>query len=276
MANNNSVNLENNVMSEIKSGRVKIRSKYIFIAEKLGLGSAFALSVLLAVLFFNLALFYLKSSDNMKYLSFGSRGLFAFLESFPYVLIIGLIILVFIAAIIFKKSGVLYDKPFGTLAVGLVCLIMVLGVVLTFTDLAERMERRAFGPHPDGKFFRPLFTNGFNQREGGIAGRVVEIGEDFIRVQTPHDTFKIDLSGLERPVPKDVAVGSFVLAVGERKAEVFEAKDIHVVNEGEIPMIGRGVHRLHGNFRPPMPPMPEGVLPTVLVPTGTCGADCMQ
>ena len=52
--------LENSIMGKIKTGQVKIRSKYVFIAEKLGLGTAFALSVLLSILLFNLILFYLK------------------------------------------------------------------------------------------------------------------------------------------------------------------------------------------------------------------------
>ena len=73
------INIEDKVMSEINSGRVKLRSKYIFLAEKLGIGSAFALSALLGVLFFTLVLYYLRASDNLRYLSFGSRGLFAFL-----------------------------------------------------------------------------------------------------------------------------------------------------------------------------------------------------
>ena len=45
------INLEDKVMSEIKSGRVKLRSKYIFLAEKLGVGSVLVFTILLAVLF---------------------------------------------------------------------------------------------------------------------------------------------------------------------------------------------------------------------------------
>ena len=91
--------IEEKVMAEIKSGKVKLRSRYVFLAEKLGIGSAFIFSVFLAVLFFTLVLFYLQASDNLGYLSFGSRGMFAFLETFPYLLVATLIICVFIAEI---------------------------------------------------------------------------------------------------------------------------------------------------------------------------------
>jgi len=59
--------LEKNVMDKIKTGRVKLRSRYVFLAEKLGLGSALALSFMLAALFFSLFLSYLKASDNLVF-----------------------------------------------------------------------------------------------------------------------------------------------------------------------------------------------------------------
>jgi hypothetical protein len=42
----NDEKLENSIMGKIKSGQVKLKSKYVFLAEKLGLGTAFTLSVL--------------------------------------------------------------------------------------------------------------------------------------------------------------------------------------------------------------------------------------
>ncbi|MDD2758368.1 MAG: hypothetical protein PHD72_03285 [Patescibacteria group bacterium] len=250
-------NVEEKVMLQIKTGRVKLRSKYIFLAEKLGLGSALALSVMLAVLFFNLALFYLKASDNIGYLSFGSLGVFAFLESFPYALVAGLIILVFAAALIVKRGGYLYKKPFGRIAIGLVCFILIIGVILTFTDIAERIERRAFGPHPDGMFFRPFLGHGLDERTGGTAGRIIELGENYINIQSPRDITVVDLSHLEFPLQAPLSAGQFVIVVGERRDKIFMAKSLRIVGEGEMPMIRRGVHRRFGEFMPRTPPLPN-------------------
>ncbi|MCX6782007.1 MAG: hypothetical protein NTW66_02745 [Candidatus Magasanikbacteria bacterium] len=258
MIENNKNNLEEKVMSQIKTGRVKLRSKYIFLAEKLGLGSAVALSVLLAVLFFNLVLFYLKASDNIGYLSFGSRGLYAFLESFPFALAAGLVILVLVAAFIIKRSGFLYNKPFGRIAVGLVIFIMALGIILTYTSLAEQLERHAYGPNPSGMFFRPLFNHGLDERGRGTTGRVVELNDNIISIQTPHGIEKIDISKLKTLPEQELKVGSFVMAIGEKKGDIFEPENIRVVNEDEMPMIRRGVHRRFGSFEPPMP-LPPGI-----------------
>jgi hypothetical protein len=105
--------LENSIMGKIKSGQVKLKSKYIFWAEKLGLGTAFALTVILSILFFNLILFYLKETDNLKYLSFGKFGIFAFLESFPYLLVVVFIVLIVLAGCFIQEAVRIFSHRNG-------------------------------------------------------------------------------------------------------------------------------------------------------------------
>jgi len=267
MNQTNKSNVEDKVMSQIKSGRVKLRSKYIFLAEKLGLGSAFALTVLLAVLFFNLVLFYLRASDNLNYLSFGSRGLYAFLETFPYALTAVFVILVIVAAVFVKKSNFLYNRPFGGIAIGLVCFIVLTGGVLTFTSLGERIERHAFGPNPTGALFRPFFDPGMNERRNSVAGRIIEAKDNFISIQTPRGTVKVDLSKLESFPDKELKVGVFITAIGKKKGDVFEAKRVHVLKPEDIPMIGRGVDRRFG-------PVGSSTRPSIGELPPPCGVDC--
>jgi len=255
METKNKINIEDKVMSEIKSGRIKLRSKYIFLAEKLGIGSAFALSVLLGILFFTLVLFYLRASDNLRYLSFGSRGFFAFLQSFPYALVLAFIVAIFIAALIIKKSGVLYQRPFGRIAMIMVGCVLVIGTTLAFTDIAERIERRAFdAKRPDGKFFRPLFGAGFSSHGSGLAGRIVGIDGKYIEVQTPSEVVKIDLSKLHEMPEGEIKENSFIVAVGERKNGIFEPESIRILSGDDMPMIQRGVNRRFGE--PPFAGIP--------------------
>ncbi|KKU25722.1 MAG: hypothetical protein UX39_C0021G0004 [Candidatus Magasanikbacteria bacterium GW2011_GWA2_46_17] len=246
MSNNE---LEKKVMSEITSGRIKLRSKYIFFAEKLGLGSAFVLSVLLAVLFFNLALFYLKASDNLSYLSFGSRGVLAFLGSFPYLLIVSMVVFIFLAGLLLKRSDVSYKKPFGYLALGLVGFIMLSGSVMAFSGIPERIERESYSQRPSGRIFRPFMRHGLGERRRGVAGRVVETGDGYINIQTPRSVVKVVLSALQNQPSEMPATGKFVTAIGEKKGDVFMALNIRVMNERDLPMIRRGVHRRFGEVR---------------------------
>jgi hypothetical protein len=232
----NEKKLENTIMGKIKSGQVKLKSRYIFLAEKLGLGTAFALSALLAVLFFNLILFYLKETDNLKYLSFGKFGIFAFLESFPYLLVVAFIVLIVLSGYLITKSDVSYKKPFGQLAVGLVVCIMVLGMVLTYTGLARNIEGQArTGNEPVNMFFKPLT----DVRSRGIAGTVFEVGEDYLILQTPNGLQNVDLKDA-KDTP-EIEKGEFVIAVGNRKGLDFVAERIKIANKEDMPAVGRGI-----------------------------------
>lgn len=252
MNNKQNLKLEEAVMAEIKSGRVKLRSRYIFLAEKLGIGSAVTFTVLLAVLFFNLLLFYLKFSDNLRYLSFGSFGLFAFLESFPFGLIVIFILLLFVTGLIIKKSGLLYQKSFGLLAVLLTLGIMCLGVVLTFTSLAEMIERASYRNHPGAMIFKPFFKPTFGNRHNGVAGRVIEIGDNYLIIQTPDFEEKLDIQAIE-DMPADLDLGAFITAIGERRDDIFKVFKIRTIDPEEMPMIMRGINHQFGE-RTGLPP----------------------
>ncbi len=238
--------IESLVMDNIKSGKVKLRSKYIFLAEKLGLGSAVILSLLLCILFFNLALFYLKASDNLGYLSFGSRGFFAFLESFPYLLVVSLIIFIFIAGFLFKKTEIAYQKPFGYLAIGLVVFILLSGAALAFTNIAEQIEQQTFEARSFGFFFQPFLRQGMEDHQRGIVGRVIQIGDGYVVIQTPRATEKVDLSDVGNFDKSILVEGNFIMAIGQRDDDAFRAINLRAIDPSEMPMIRRGIHRRFG------------------------------
>lgn len=236
---NNQQQLEEKILAEIKSGQLKLRSKYVFLAEKLGLSSAFALSALLASLVFSLSLFYLKASDNLVYLSFGSRGLFAFLESFPYLLVAGLVIFVFLAGFILKKSGVAYQNHFAFLALGLLIVVCLLGVALSLTDINRRIQKRVMDRPMMMGVFRPMGDEGFR----GLAGRVLEVGDDSMAIQTPCRKINLLPEGIPDFTVMKIQPGNFIIAVGERHGNQFAAERIRIVNEREIPFMMEKVER---------------------------------
>ena len=241
--------IESAVMDKINGGKVHLRSKYIFLAEKLGLGSAFVLTVLLAVLFFNLALFYLRASDNLAYLSFGSQGFLAFLESFPYLLIVALVLLVFVAGWLIKKSGISYKKPFVYLAAGLIGVVVVGGIVLAYTNIAENIEQQTFESPSSNFFFKPFLMYALEAHQRGIVGRVVESGEGYISIQTPKALEKIILT-TDTELPKEpLTDGVFVMAVGTRDDGNFTASKLRIINEQDMQMIRRGIHRRFGQLQ---------------------------
>lgn len=238
MKEENSQKIENEVMNKIHSGKIQLRSKYVFWAEKMGLGTAFTLSVVLAALLFNLILFYIKETDNFKYLSFGGEGLSAFLESFPYLIVIIFIIFIVLASYLISKSDSLYKKSFNQLVTYLIVFIMVFGGILTYTNIAERIERETL--KESGRFFRPLMAPPEN-RDKGIAGIIYETSDNYLILKTPQGLVSVDVKELKDFNVADYDKGKFVIGIGNRYEHNFIAQKLKVVEKDDMPVIKRGI-----------------------------------
>ena len=259
--------LEEKIMEKIKVGRIKFKSRYVFLAEKLGLGSAFVLSVILAVLFFSLLLFYLQASDNLIYLSFGSRGLLAWLESFPYLLVIIFTVFVVLSALLFRKSEISYKKPFIYFLLALLGFIILSGGVLAATDMVKRFENQELG----SRMLRPLMGPGCACGNYGIAGRIIEVKGDWLALQTPEEIKKVSLKNFDEIIKSDLGEGLFIAVSGKDQDGYFLAKMIKIIADDEGAMIRRGVGKRFGqDFHRPLS---NGDLNTS---TRDCFSDCLM
>lgn len=261
-------------MKNIESGKVKLRSRYIFIAEKLGLGSAVVLSILLVVLFCNLLLYYLRATDNLSYLSFGKSGILAFLESFPYLLVALVIVSVFVAGLLLKHTGTLYKRPFSYLAIGLVVFALVAGTALAYTSVDERLEDETYIPAGPGMFLRPLFQHDLDD-QSGVAGRIVSVTTSTLVIQTPEGERTVVVPPSFLPLLSRINPEDFVVAVGTKHGDVFDADQLRIAAPNEMPMIRRFVHH---HFDIQVPPMMNDSSSShcfdVCAPGTMCGSVC--
>ncbi|MFH1188616.1 MAG: hypothetical protein V1652_02095 [bacterium] len=235
--------VEDKIMAQIRNGRITVRSKYLFLAESLGFGSALFLSIVLGILFFNFTLFYMRATDNLEYLSFGSSGIMAFLESFPYLLVIGFVFIILFAGYLIKKSDMAYKKSFGYLATGLIIFIMLSGSALVYTNVSREIEKRAFESGGPYAMFKPFFNHGMQKRRGGIAGQIQTIEEGYLQIRTPHGEYKVDIRTAEYQKETVFTEGEFIVAIGEWEDDIFIAYKLRIGGE-EIPeMLQRGMRR---------------------------------
>lgn len=236
----NKKNFEKEIMDKIKSGKVSIKSKYIFLAEKLGFSSVLIFSIILLVLFLSLLIFYFKSTDNLFYLTFGSRGLSAFLESFPSFLIIYFIIIFFVTGLLLSKTEIAYKKSFSYLVIIFLLFIFSVSSLFAFSGMNRQIEYHFFNPNsPVGKKFRVFSENIDQNREHSIAGMVLYFEYPEVIVQLPvfENEVIVDLSKLEN---KKIVLekGQFVIFLGDGLGErKFIAKDFKIVDEGDLSLI---------------------------------------
>ena len=263
---NNKNKIEKEIIERIKNGRIKLRSKYIFLAEKLGLRSTIVLSVLLSILFFNLIFFYLKSTDTLVYLSFGKRGLFAFLESFPYLLVAVFVLLIFLVGFIISKSDLSHRKSFIFIVAFLIFFIIPLGILTAYTTgISERIDRQIYTGRPMGGMFRPFMRGISHERDGGIAGRVIKIEYDAVLLETPFGIKKIDLKRCYVCSSIRFEEGDFLVGIGENKGDIFEVFDVKIADKNDMKMVEKRIDHRFGYWEcgPNMPASssPCGILP---------------
>jgi hypothetical protein len=245
----NNAPLEDKIMSEIRSGRITLRSRYVFLAETIGFGSAIVLSILMAILLLNLIFFYMRATDNLHYLSFGSRGTFAFLESFPYLLVSIFIVFVFAAGYLVKRSDITYKRPFGYVGASLALFVMASGAALAYTDIPRGIEERAFSGKGPFVVFRPFLERGVRPRDKGIAGQIIYIEMPKLQIRAPFGEVFMDISEAHYEDGTIFEEGLFIIAIGdmmqadEQTVPFFYTKALRIIGEEEIEMVRRGMER---------------------------------
>ncbi|MGB6881985.1 MAG: hypothetical protein WBD86_01660, partial [Microgenomates group bacterium] len=117
-------------MKKIRSGKVKVKPAYLILAEKYGVVGVIALLLTLAALTFNVVLFLLKRTGNLEFLSFGSLGVLAFLQAFPHLPIIIMLLGLFFAIRLLRYFDISYKKPFSFIAVLALFGVLGMGTIL--------------------------------------------------------------------------------------------------------------------------------------------------
>jgi hypothetical protein len=96
-------NMKEKVMGEIKNKKIKMRSHFIFLAEKLGMQSALAALLVVSALLISLIFYFFKKTGILKFLVFGTPGWKIFILALPYDYIV-LFLIALLAAIYFANK----------------------------------------------------------------------------------------------------------------------------------------------------------------------------
>jgi hypothetical protein len=225
------VHLETKIMKKIKDEKINFRSKYIFLAQKLGLGGGLALSLLLAILFLNLAFFTMRVSGSLEFLSFGRIGILAFLESFPYHWILMGLIFFVIASTILSRYDISYKKPFKKILTVLLVLIFVASTALAISGINEVIEEKV--AQDKIPFLRSFYGRERGIWKNGLVGEVIEIRIRGLVVETRHkQQVFIELTkNTFFPGESDFKVGDHIRAVGEWDGENFRASALRLTHK---------------------------------------------
>lgn len=139
--------IEKEIMSQIKKDEIKIKSRWVFIARKLGLQSGLALTVVVLIFLINAFFYYIKTNEILLPLHYGPAVWQKFLHSLPYDLILLIIIFLVFLNYIIKKFDFSYKKSFMLILTVLIIFTIVWASILFSSNfnnlLRSKLEREA-------------------------------------------------------------------------------------------------------------------------------------
>ncbi len=240
------IDISNQVMKTIKQQQVTIRSKYFVLAERVGLGGVFGLSILLAVFFLNLAFYSLKTTNALEYLSFGSLGAQAFLESFPFEWLLITIVFLIPIHFIMKKYDFSYKHPITIISLVLLTFVSVSAISLAYSNVNERLAMTDL---------QPLYMRK-GMGKNGIIGKIKTVQDHGLLIETLDNKIVTVNFTQETHFPTgiDFHVGEYVRVVGDYSQGEFTARGIRKSISSDYPQFslphfqkGKGQMLLHHN-----------------------------
>lgn len=147
------IEIQNNVMEKIKSGEVKMHSRWYFVAGSIALLTGTAGGAILAVFLVSLISFSLRSHGPM-----GSYRFQELLASFPWWAALLGIAGMIAGILLLKKYDFSYKKNYWLIVAGFVLAVIIAGIAIDYTGLSDVWMKR--GP-----------MSGYWQQMGGGQGR---------------------------------------------------------------------------------------------------------
>jgi len=212
------VDVSRKIMSEINSRKIKMKSRALIIAEKIGMESFLALCILGGALAFSIFLYFLKKTSLLKFLFFGWPGIKIFLQTLPYDYI-ALFLITFLAA-----NYLIHKMDFSVnriVPANLVLLLLFLATIFigSFFALigAEQLLKG--------------WSNNKLPRQNAVWGRVINISENKLKIESEDGTITeiIFERSNQFPYAPDFARNRFLRAVGNRDRDddnIFHAEMI--------------------------------------------------
>lgn len=254
MSNKNKINLEKQIMAKIEKGQIKMKSRLNILAEKLGLGSGLILAGLLLTLILSWLIYWTRANQDLLFITGPYRGVKIFLQTFPYLWVIGFISLFIFLSWLLKKYDFSYKKP----------LVAILAFIIGLFAAGAYL----FQTHPAlANYLRqqlPLVYNPKNTEFGFAIGEVIEKTDKKLILNTQNNQqFTVIYNNYTRFPKGEINIGDTVRAVGQISKQQVQAQVIMNLSLKQqlfkiTPMKNRP--RLRQQFRP-------GFNPTMVAPT---------
>ncbi|MFZ2206016.1 MAG: hypothetical protein WA061_03530 [Microgenomates group bacterium] len=232
--------IANTISEKIKRGEITMRSQASIWAEKFGLNSGMIILFFLLCTIAGFILYWINSNNDLLFGGYGQYGISSFVQSFPYIFIIGFIVLFIFLIIIFKRFDFSYKKPFS-----IILFLVVIGALLAgWISIKQPIGQRLY--QQEGRMLRMGMMNNSN----AISGVVIEINAKTIIIQNEKGVnTTINFSSDTHFPFGQPKTGDSVRVVGTWDESTFNALGIRIFDENNPSTLGPGMMKGRGQGR---------------------------
>ncbi|OGK64537.1 hypothetical protein A2209_02460 [Candidatus Roizmanbacteria bacterium RIFOXYA1_FULL_41_12] len=198
-------NLTKQVMTKINKNQVAMKSRLNILAEALGLGSGVALSALILVFVLSWLIYWFRANQDLLTIPGPYRGIKLFLQTLPYLWVIGFISLFVFFSWLLKKYDFSYKRP----------LIVILAFVIGFFATGAYL----FQSHPIlANYLRHRLPLTYTPQEtelGYVVGEIIDQKDSQLILNTDNNKQYIVNYDQDTRLPgRNFAVGDTVRVIG--------------------------------------------------------------
>lgn len=231
MNSKNKNNLSDVLLDKIKNGEIKMRPKIYFVGKLILLALATAVITFFAIFVASFIFFMIRASGLMFLPSFGFIGIKMLLFSLPWILILGLLMLIATSELFIKHFPFVYKNPILYSLMALIIVILIGGFLLDNSGFHTSMLLKA----RDGKLpiAGPIYQKyGVPDSKEVYYGIVIgEPSDSGFKIETPRkEEISIYISEKTR-IPREVINENDALIIlGKKTNGGIEAYEIKKVN----------------------------------------------
>lgn len=234
------------VLEKIRSGQVKKRPRYFFALET-GFFSAGAFLVFLLMLFLSsFMLFFLRGSGSMLLPALGWQGSKFFLFSFPWMILVSLLVSAVIFEYFIWRFPMVYHHPLFYSAAATVVLSLAFGAAISYTPLhanAFQQAQQETLPLAGGlyRYYSQAALENINfgspkiSLEPEAAPKIETFGGQIFEVKAAVQEESQEAEVLE--VLEDLKKSEAVMIFGKKKDSEIEAYGIREMDKDDIPFL---------------------------------------
>jgi len=225
--------IKNNILEEIKSGKIKMRPKIYFWVKLVFFIFLVAILFLVSVFLISFILFVLNISGGWFLTRFGWGGIKSLFLSLPWLLILIALIFVFLVEVIISSFGFTYRRPLVYSLAGLMVFAVICGILVHKTSFHQNLLLSAEGENLSifGQFYLNYSRMQFPGTQTGV---VSSLSDEIIEIREPNGHLLRILVPPGTPLPPGLKMENN----GEIEKQI-EKDDVIMIKGGKIEKVDK-------------------------------------